>query len=409
MQNDVVTPRFLLGSVDQFPVCRHFRGRYALGLLFIVLVSIVWTVSSVLTQFLYSVESFDSPFLMTYLGVCLFSLLLPLKMLTDHAGYTEDPCCLATFDKFDDEEVHPTRYTEFGDGSSIHTRCYQASTMNEQYWSRTKHIEAAMHIAPVLFIANWAFNAALGSTSVASSTVLVSTSNVFVFVLAVLLKDEQFSIWKLAGVILGVMGTCLTALHDFQNHDPDDLADDCAVDGCDHVVWGDTLSLVAAVAYGAYAVQVRVLCPENEDLYSMQLLLGYIGLITLLPLLPFAVYFWLQVDMTTSVLSLIVVKGVFDFVISEWLHFRAVVLTNATTATVGLGLSIPLAFFADWVVGKANIASPLSLIGAGAVTIGFLMVNLGNKMEMQEIEVPAPTTNDIDVSQIRPKELPSID
>jgi solute carrier family 35 protein F5 len=100
---------------------------------------------------------------------------------------------------------------------------------------------------------------------------------------------------------------------------------------------------------------------------------------------------------------------VFDFVISEWLHFRAVVLTNATTVTVGLGLSIPLAFFADWVVGKANIASPLSLIGAGAVTIGFLMINLGNKMEMQEIEVPAPTTNDVDVSQIRPKELPSID
>lgn len=107
--------------------------------------------------------------------------------------------------------------------------------------------------------------------------------------------------------------------------------------------------------------------------------------------------------------GLLIWTGVFDFVISEWLHFRAVVLTNATTATVGLGLSIPLAFFADWVVGKANIASPLSLIGAGAVTIGFLMINLGNKMEMQEIEVPAPTTNDVDVSQIRPKELPSID
>jgi solute carrier family 35, member F5 len=386
MQKQVLEPWFFLDSgPTTVAPCLPLKGRFALGSFFIFLVCVIWTVSSVTTQYLYSSERFDSAFLMTYLGASLFAFLIPLKAWTDYVGYTTDPCCLAAMDSYDEEEeeeAYPTKFTNMEeDDVRTVTPIPQRKKKEDRYWGHMRHMHAALQIAPVMFIANYAFNAALASTTVASSTVLVSTSNVFVFVMAVLVKDEEFSCFKLFGVVLGMLGTLLTALHDFHHHNPEDegYGNDAAAcaNGCDFVLWGDVLALVAAVAYGGYAVQVRVLCPQNEDLYSMQLLLGYIGIVIMFPLFPFAIYSWSENGMTGSVFTLIMIKGLMDFVISEYLHFRAVVLTNATVATVGLGLTIPLAFLADWVMGKAHVISRLSLIGAGLVTAGFVIVSVG--------------------------------
>jgi solute carrier family 35, member F5 len=233
----------------------------------------------------------------------------------------------------------------------------------------------------------------------------VSTSSVFVFVLAVMAGDETYTHVKLLGVMLGIMGTALTAFHDLAHHDDDDEGEACA-NGCDYVLWGDSLSLVAAVAYASYAVQVRVLCPRNEDLYSMILLLGYIGLVIMVPLAPVALYLLTQVQMTSTVFWLVVVRGLLDYVLSEYLHFRAVVLTNATTATVGLGLTIPFAFFADWLMDKANVASIPSLMGAIAVSAGFLIVNLSNNHDEEHDgdhkEHPNSGTYEMKESEMRP-------
>jgi solute carrier family 35 protein F5 len=252
------------------------------------------------------------------------------------------------------------------------------------HWNHSKHIFVAMHIAPVLFIANWLFNASLQATTVTSSTVLVSTSGIFVFVLAVLVRDESFQWLKLVGALLGIFGSLLTARHDTSLHDQydahayyDDAQYDCIVNNCNSNVWGDTLAILAAAAFGVYAVQVRLLCPLDEELYSMGLLLGYIGVLTMIPLLPVAFILAMKVQMTWEILILIAVRGLFDYVISEYLHFRAVILTNATIATVGLGLTIPMAFAADIAMSKnQSIVDIQSLLGALAVSAGFMLVNV---------------------------------
>jgi hypothetical protein len=48
-----------------------------------------------------------------------------------------------------------------------------------------------------------------------------------------------------------------------------------------------------------------------------------------------------------QVFGLICISGVFDNVLSDYLWARAVVLTTPTIATVGLSLTIPLAFLSD--------------------------------------------------------------
>jgi solute carrier family 35, member F5 len=457
------------------------RRRYALGIFFIFLVSATWVVSSVISQFLYTERSFDSPFLVTYIGICLFTFILPVKWLTDKIGLTKDTtttcasatvACLTTTAIPDDISV-TTEYEDMvkheqnkrrqqrklakkqemlerrkkisdalssnrsttsnstrtaavvvvanesnnnktstkrtttsqseeeggggGTTGSVGTVDDDAVSVSSQYsasvstvfdlnhpgkhWNHSKHIFVAMHIAPVLFIANWLFNASLQATSVVSATVLVSTSGMFVFILAVLAKEETFHWMKLLGVILGICGTVLTALHDFTVQDDYDQYSDtenCTTDGCDYNLWGDTLALLAAVAFASYAVQVRLLCPCDEEIYSMGLLLGYIGLFITIPLLPLAIVLMTRIDITYEIFILIVLRGLFDYVISEYLHFRSVVLTNATIATVGLGLTIPMAFIADFVMGKANITSLSSLLGAICVSAGFILVNIAD-------------------------------
>jgi len=221
-----------------------------------------------------------------------------------------------------------------------------------------------------MFLSDYAYNRGLLFTTVASSTVLVSSSCVFVYFLSVLLQIESFKWLSLVGVLLTVFGTTLTTLHDAQDQDEPGENDYDQV----LVVKGDMFSLIAAVGYAVYSVQARILCPEDEELFSMPLLLGYVGVICAVPLLPMAVFQFVQIEISWHLVMVLIVKGLLDFVVTDYLLFRAVMLTNATIANVGLGLSIPLAFVADALV-QATQFSALQLTGAGIVLLGFVLVN----------------------------------
>lgn len=51
--------------------------------------------------------------------------------------------------------------------------------------------------------------------------------------------------------------------------------------------------------------------------------------------------------------------------------------SSSFAATVGLGLTIPLAFMSDWLLGRADATSTESIVGAVSVLAGFLFVNCG--------------------------------
>ena len=57
--------------------------KYAIGLFYILLVAVIQAISSTLVQYLYTVKAFESPFLLTYIGVSLFTWPLPLRFFTD--------------------------------------------------------------------------------------------------------------------------------------------------------------------------------------------------------------------------------------------------------------------------------------------------------------------------------------
>ena len=92
--------------------------------------------------------------------------------------------------------------------------------------------------------------------------------------------------------------------------------------------------------------------------------------------------------LTRSVLLYLILKGLLDDVLSDYLWARAVILTSATVASVGVGLTIPMAFLADWIMGNNdNVTSGGDVVGAVFVLVGFVFVNIdGEKMESTRLE-----------------------
>ena len=378
---------------------------YALGLVFIFLVAIIWSIASIVVQYLYRDQSFDAPFLLTYIGTSLFVVQLPLHWfykrwmkLRSNSGAN------GTYENIPTTDDDSSSRTDEGEGNyqTVHLSENNGSINNgnvvgepsvsvesDRHWTEKDHMIAGAKLSPFWFISNFAYNASLEHTSITSSTVLVNTGSLFTFLIALLMRDERFSCWKLIGVIFGIVGCVVTGLHDARNGggggngrmrflfvdtNESDTNDD-------HHLWGDILSVISAAFYGIYAVMVRLLCPRDESLMSMQLFLGYVGLWNMLALFPIALYqlkIAQSVTLSGWVFSCLVVNGLFNNVISDYLWARSVVLTSATVASVGLGLTIPLAFVSDVFLGVEDILNLESILGACFVLSGFILVNIGH-------------------------------
>jgi solute carrier family 35 protein F5 len=336
---------------------------YGLGLVFIVLVSLIWAAASILVQYLYTNQDFDSPFMLTYFGVSLFTVFLPLEWL-------QQKCKGQSSSISEDYQSVSTDASDNGDDRNDHHPTL--STLASEKWNTGDHMRAAAKIAPLWFISNYSYSASLKYTSITSSTVLASTGSLFTFCFALLCRDEHFSIWKLIGVGLGILGSILTGLHDLDGgSDSGNL---------DLRLWGDALGLLSAVGYGGYAVMIRTLCPKDESLMSMQLFLGFVGLFNMIALCPIAIWQSISTGAVSAfVLVALIIKGLLDNVLSDYLWARSVILTSATVATVGLGLTIPLAFLSDVALGRPNVLDMTSILGAHSVLLGFVLVNYGQK------------------------------
>jgi len=457
-------------------VCFGCCSSYTLGLFFILLVSLIWSAASILVQFLYTDKSFDSPFLLTYIGVSLFTLLLPTKAAFEQGKVAFNYVCakrsLASRVEMGNYEHVPSVEHSIGGGGGVGEEPFhdegvcgdepsydsdddnqdddddqsQGRSNNisndananglvriiaspgdndnetERPWTNRDHMVAAVKIAPVWFLANWTYNASLAYTSITSSTVLASTGSLFTFLFAIFTRDEKFSCLKFVGILLGVSGSIFTALHDADSSNDEYptssnnntmiyiIEEDGDVQGLsdtppplharirmmrqllagyrdigdiiqEPALFGDILGLISAVGYGAYTVMVRVLCPHNESLMSMELLLGYIGLfnmVALSPILFYQLFDGKHSELTWVVFGFLVVKGLLDNVLSDYLWARAVLLTSATVATVGVGLTIPLAFLSDvlWMGQDGDtVVTFSSVAGALSVLTGFVLVN----------------------------------
>ena len=220
-------------------------------------------------------------------------------------------------------------------------------------------------ICPLWFLANWSYNASLSMTSVTSSTIIATTSSLFTFGFGVLVGTEEYTSIKLLGVGLCIGGTVLVALDDEEKGADDDATRASLA--------GDAVCFASAAFYAAYTTAIRYMLPDASTLDAARLRLP-----RPLQRRRSAVLLVARCPRPRPGMAHAPVLGG-----SPEGHLRqralglltAVVLTTPTVATVGLSLTVPLAFASDFVLGH-GAPDFLSTLGAFGVIGGFVLCNL---------------------------------
>ena len=237
---------------------------YALGIAFLVVVSVLWTVCSMVVQHLYQDMKFDSPFLIVYIGTSLFSVFLPLRLGYERWGHrcgggdddgggdgssagvvvipwkndaTPTGIGLVPLenDRLHARDGHSTELQDAGSHSASldHDDDYSfslnycepspppitrsPSRFGAKYiLSHHDHIAMASRVAPLWFLSNYFYALSLKWTTIASSTVLASMGSLFAFLFATCSRfgDERATRCKLLGVALCFLGGAATAWTD---------------------------------------------------------------------------------------------------------------------------------------------------------------------------------------------------
>lgn len=354
---------------------------WSLGIVLIVVVALIWSASSVLVQAIFTAYDFNRPFFLTYLANSLFIVMLPVRALSRcmrraHASAASPASLSDAWEATETPDCHGG--TSTGGGSDAVPLRQTA--------------RAALIVCPLWFMANFTYNWSLGMTSVTSSTVISSSSAAFTLLFSVYCLGEPLTLLKLFGVLLCWVGNGLTAVGD-QGDGP--AGNSSGIDGnappaappaassADPVL-GDLICLFSAFMYGVYTTAIRHFAPSD-----MALFFGLLGSFNMVLLGPIVLALHLSgveslVSLALPVLGLIVLKGLADNVLSDYLWAWAVLLTSPSVATVGLSLTIPMAALsqlllpAEWLV-DASPPGAYTIAACACVILGFVLLNLASQ------------------------------
>jgi len=371
------------------------RKDYIIGICLLLVVVVLWTSSSFLTQGLFE-DGYEKPFLMTYLNTASFALyLIPfsirrafgLKYGSQQPGseYTR----LAT-----DAEVSNASDSSTLEPQALHTD--HAATASAEFPPLTTRETAqlAAWFCFLWFIANWTVNAALDYTSVASATILSSMSGFFTLGVGRIFRVEVLTTAKIAAVVMSSAGVVLVSLSDSSEpHDQVEYPPTSVISVLNPSptiamarIFGDVLALLSALFYALYVTLLKVRIRE-ESRIDMQLFFGFVGLFNILTCWPIGLALHLigierfELPYTSkAVVALLVNMGI--TLSSDYIYVLAMLKTTPLVVTVGLSLTMPLAVLGDFILQRP--AKFKVILGASIVLLSFVIVGWEDSKNEEE-------------------------
>ena len=245
------------------------------------------------------------------------------------------------------------------------------------------------------FLANYFVAACLQYTTVASSTILTSTSSVFTLLFGSMFRVEKFTLRKLLGVLASLTGIILISSIDLSGRNSDDEhRGDFPEKSSKEIAIGDFMAFLSAVFYGLYAVFMKKRIPD-ETRVDMPIFFGMVGLINVLILWPGFVILHVtgietfQLPPSGRVLAVILGNSI-SSLIGDMSWAYAVLLTSPIVVTVGLSMTIPFSLVGQIILNDQT-AGPWYWLGACIVVLSFVFVN---HEEKQEERAPASLRGD---------------
>ncbi|XP_041003436.1 uncharacterized transporter C405.03c-like [Juglans microcarpa x Juglans regia] len=386
--------------------------RYGGGLLLITTVAIVWVTSAEITQGIFT--EYKHPFAVTYLGTSLLAAYLPiayikdwlLKFLrissctSDHdpaddfSGGIESPIynnCAQTdmdieqqqpladekcvkgldFQKLEKPTIFYSKYYEHDQDMLIHRRKLS-----------TKEVATlGLFIGPIWFLSEYFMNAALERTSVASTTILFSTSGLFVILIESMMGQASVNVVNLVSVSVSMAGVVMTTYG--KTWAENESQSNTSLDRNQSFL-GYVFALLSAMTDGLFTVLLKKFAGEEGEKVDLQKLFGYIGLVILvslwwlvLPLTALGIEPKFMVPDSAKMVEFLVANCFAGSFLSDYFWALGVVWTTPLVAALGASLTIPLAMLEDMVIHGRHY-SIIYILGSLQVFLGFVIANLSD-------------------------------
>lgn len=238
------------------------------------------------------------------------------------------------------------------------------------------------------FLANYFVAACLQYTTVASSTILTSTSSVFTLIFGAMFRVEKFTLRKFLGVLASLAGIVLISTIDLSGKTGDDEhRGDFPEKSTREIAIGDCLALLSAVAYGLYATFLSKRIPD-ETRVEMPIFFGFVGIINLFILWPgFFILHFTGIETfelpPSGWVTFIILCNSIGSLVSDIAWAYAVLLTSPIVVTVGLSLTIPLSLVGQMLL-NGQFAGPFYWFGACIVVLSFVFINREEKKEDED-------------------------